>query len=129
MKLIIGGAFQGKRRYAAECFGISEEDILSGENAAPDDLYGCKAVSEFHLLIKSAGTAPEAASSFIDGIYERNPDIIIICDEVGAGITPVERIERDWRETVGRTCCRAAELSDTVVRIHCGLPQTIKEMS
>ena len=50
----------------------------------------------------------------------------IICDEVGCGITPLDRTDRDWRERVGRLCCRLAAEADEVYRVHCGLGVRIK---
>lgn len=126
MKLITGGAFQGKVSYAKEYSGISDAEIVCAESASAEDIMRCRAVSGLHLLIKSASIPPSEAAAFVDGIYESNPNIIIICDEVGSGIVPLERSDRDWREAVGRACCRAAELSELVVRIHCGLPHVIK---
>ena len=62
----------------------------------------------------------------VQQLSENNPDIIIITDEIGAGIIPIEREDRIWRETVGKVCCLLAERAETVVRICCGIPMVIK---
>ena len=36
MKLIIGGAFQGKKEYVKEKFSLSEEQMTDGKNAEYD---------------------------------------------------------------------------------------------
>ena len=41
-------------------------------------------------------------------------------------ITPLDRTDRDWRERVGRLCCRLAAEADEVYRVHCGLGVRIK---
>ena len=30
---------------------------------------------------------------------------VIICDEIGCGIVPIDRADENWRESVGRLCC------------------------
>ena len=50
----------------------------------------------------------------------------VICDEVGCGVTPLAREDRDWREQVGRTCCRLAAEAEAVYRVYCGLGVRIK---
>ena len=52
--------------------------------------------------------------------------VILICDEVGCGVVPVEPAQRARREAVGRLCCRLAERAERVERIFCGLPMVLK---
>ena len=56
------------------------------------------------------------------------PDILI-CDEVGSGIVPLERKDRIYREAVGRVLCAAVAKSDRVERILCGIGQCLKQES
>ncbi len=67
--------------------------------------------------------------SLIDEIYAANPDIILICDEVGSGIVPIEKKDRIYREAVGRALCRAVKISDRVERIMCGIGQCLKDIT
>ena len=62
----------------------------------------------------------------MDGWLRAHPDGVIICDEVGCGVTPLDRTDREWRERVGRTCCRLAERAEAVYRVRCGLGARIK---
>ena len=57
---------------------------------------------------------------------EKNPDAIIICDEVGNGIVPVDQFERTYREQVGRILIEVAKKAERVERVTCGLGQRIK---
>ncbi|MBQ7114738.1 MAG: bifunctional adenosylcobinamide kinase/adenosylcobinamide-phosphate guanylyltransferase [Clostridia bacterium] len=50
----------------------------------------------------------------------------VICREVGCGVVPIDRMEREWRETVGRICCRLAQDADEVVRVFAGIPMVLK---
>lgn len=66
------------------------------------------------------------AAEIINDIYEANPDIILICDEVGGGIVPLKKEDRIYREAVGRALCCAVKKSDRVERVMCGIGQCLK---
>jgi adenosyl cobinamide kinase/adenosyl cobinamide phosphate guanylyltransferase len=51
---------------------------------------------------------------------------VVICNEVGAGIIPASRVERESREATGRLCCQLAQHADRVVRLTAGIPIVIK---
>lgn len=67
-----------------------------------------------------------SAAEIINDIYEANPDIILICDEVGGGIVPLKKEDRIYMETVGRALCCAVKKSDRVERVMCGIGQCLK---
>lgn len=67
-----------------------------------------------------------SADEIINDIYEANPDIILICDEVGGGIVPLKKEDRIYREAVGRALCCAVNKSDRVERVMCGIGQCLK---
>ena len=52
MKLIIGGAFQGKKEYAKQQFQISQEKMLDGAEASYEALFQCTCMFHFHEWIK-----------------------------------------------------------------------------
>ena len=121
MRLVLGGIAQGKRDYVKTAYQISENDIFSGEQ-----LSGVVAVDQFHLWvkrkIKEGADVPELTEIFI----KQNPDCIVICDEVGCGVVPVEKEEREYREQVGRMQIVLAKASESVERVICGIAQKIK---
>ena len=51
---------------------------------------------------------------------------VVICDELGCGIVPVDRADEDWRESTGRLCCDLAAQADRVILVRCGISRTIK---
>ena len=51
---------------------------------------------------------------------------LIIMDEIGCGIIPLEKSERLWREAVGNVGCFLAERAEGVERIICGTAVRIK---
>ena len=57
-----------------------------------------------------------------------NPAVILVTDEIGYGIVPVDRMEREYREQTGRVCTELAAYSEKVYRVMCGIGQVIKEV-
>jgi len=49
--------------------------------------------------------------------------------EVGAGVIPLAASERGWREKAGRLACLLAARADIVVRMVCGVPVRVKDLS
>lgn len=126
MILITGGSYEGKTEYAVKSLGISDDEIVDGKSCDFMKLHSSKAVRNFHLLVKRLIENNMDAVEFVREIYAKNPKIIIISDEIGCGIIPLEKDDRLWREETGRSCCKAAELSEAVVRISCGIASVIK---
>ena len=50
---------------------------------------------------------------------------VIISDEVGCGVIPLDKFDREWRECVGRELCGLAADADEVWRVNCGIGQRI----
>lgn len=57
---------------------------------------------------------------------EENKDTIVIADEIGNGIVPLDAFEREYREQTGRAEILLAKKADEVVRVICGIGQKIK---
>lgn len=142
MRLVIGGAYQGKTAYVMTHFDIQKNQILDvggmiNQDGQPDCMEQvCKqlqdgksqicCVSSFHLLVKFAVQHDMDIFPFLDRMLQAHPDIIIIMDEIGNGIIPLEKEERLYREAVGRAGCRLAEQAGQVVRVVCGIGTVIK---
>lgn len=59
-------------------------------------------------------------------ILQKNPSVILLCNELGSGVVPVEAFDREWREATGRLCCRLAAEAEEVHRVVCGIGMVIK---
>ena len=57
---------------------------------------------------------------------EKYPNCVIISDEVGNGIVPIEAFEREYRERTGRILVELAKKAEEVERVICGIGQKIK---
>lgn len=145
MHLVIGGAYQGKKEYVKKKYSIEESDIWQGGYPVAGGQWRC--INGLHKIVRSmmekltnddsgeqkVRNDTQRVENYVNQIADyllnmavQMPDLILICDEVGNGIVPMEKAERDYRECVGRVLCVLAEEADTVERVHCGIPQTIK---
>ena len=126
MTLIVGGAYQGKTEYAIEKYGLDCTDIEDGEMFDFENTNERKCISNYHIAVNHLienGTDPIEIS---EKLIENNPDIIIIMNEIGNGIVPIDKNERVWREQTGKTGCFLAERANEVIRVTCGCGFKIK---
>lgn len=111
MIFVIGGMAQGKNEYAKAQYG-DYEIICDYQNTIRSNLQrGEDAMAEASKLLETV---------------EDLDHLVIVCDEVGYGLVPIDAFERSYRETVGRVSCYFASRATEVVRIVAGLPMRIK---
>ena len=133
MRLVIGGYAQGTLEYVLEKYSLQKsvvcDAVMPDPEVEPDDLVlqdKTVVIDHFHLWVKerilTGGCPEEETMAFLDVCR----DCIIICDEVGNGIVPMELFEREYRERVGRLLIRLAEQAEEVERVICGIGQKIK---
>ena len=119
MILIVGGVGQGKLAYALKQTGLSMDQVaFCPVDAGPER----PILAHLERWVR----ATEAVEGPVEDLLERCPEVVILCDQVGCGVVPMAREERDWRERVGRLCCALAARADRVERLFCGLPQVLK---
>ncbi|MBR2778662.1 MAG: bifunctional adenosylcobinamide kinase/adenosylcobinamide-phosphate guanylyltransferase [Firmicutes bacterium] len=122
MVFIIGGKAQGKLDYALQTFfkGRMPDEHARGGAASPEDLSEAVLISDLQEYIRR---------------YQKNGhcelpafrrDAVVLCEETGSGVIPMEQAERDFREAVGRAGCRIAAQADRVIVLRFGIPQRIK---
>lgn len=124
MELIIGGAFQGKTDYAKkeypsltwkEAGDMCEEELLSAEGILNFQEYIKKEIREG----RNPGNVGEL-------LLKKNSGAVVVSEEVGYGLVPVDAFEREYREAVGRICTKLASGSHKVTRVICGIGTVIK---
>ena len=109
MILVIGGAYQGKTEYVRENFGAEYE-----------------VVNEYHLQIKEQLEKGKDCMQEAAALLEEKKPLIIISNEIGYGLVPMDAGERAYRETVGRVNCYLAREAEQVIRVICGIGTRIK---
>ncbi len=108
MKLYIGGAYQG------------QAELARAENP------GAVILDDFHETVRDALKRGEDARDLALRVCRERPDAVIVANEVGAGVVPMEASERAFREAVGRALCVIAQASESVTRAVCGIGVRIK---
>lgn len=126
MDLIIGGCHQGKTQYVMESYGYGAADIVNGEALKNGDMEGKKCLNHFHLLIRRLLEKNIPIEEYLEQLFSENDIEVVLTDEIGCGIVPVDAFEREYRETVGRQCCILAQKAVRVKRVAVGIASTIK---
>lgn len=124
MILVTGGCFQGKTAYACEIFGISREEAADGMVCAPEDIYRVKLLYHFHEYIRRMMQTGQEFS--MERLLRENPGIVLVTNELGYGVVPIDKFDREYREKTGRVCCEIAKRAKEVHRVVCGLGTVIK---
>lgn len=124
--LIVGGAGQGKREYAVRQYSLSDVNIFTGGETALEHADAFFALDRLHLLFLELMERGEDPQDWVREHILAREDWVVLCDEVGCGVVPVDAFLRRWREEVGRACCALAEQADTVVRVTCGIALCLK---
>ena len=124
MEMIIGGVYQGKENYARKNF----PDITwrKGSELTEEELYQAEGILGFHDYIKRSMKEGKDLSGLAQELLEKNPNVVLVSEEVGYGIVPADAFERRYRETVGRICTELAAGSSKVTRIVCGIGMVLK---
>ncbi len=133
MVLITGGAFQGKLDFAVEKTGLSRDSFLDGRTCSPEDIRKTAGIFHFQDYVKmvmsrdkDGGNGDDFPDKMASELISLCPELVIVTDEIGCGIVPMDRDDRRWRETVGRVCTKLAAFSSEVYRVSCGIGVCIK---
>ena len=110
MQLIIGGYAQGKLNYVLQrytdesCLVYDAEFPKKEENGNGEKII----INHLHQWIKRQVEMGGNPEDEIEKYVEKHRDIVIISDEIGNGIVPVDVLEREYRERTGRILVRLA---------------------
>lgn len=124
LQLILGGSFQGKLEFALRMTGCSKGDVA--DETSPQLWTQKPVLNHLHRLVYAVLKEQGDPQAVLDKVLERNPDAVILCDEIGCGVVPMDAFERQYREVVGRLCCELARRAERVVRVQCGLATVLK---
>ncbi|OON86972.1 hypothetical protein BXO88_05360 [Oribacterium sp. C9] len=137
MILVLGGMCQGKHSFCKKEFPTAvliddfeykiREQLKQGKDPVKEaerwleDNTG----SFTDITGVSSDKADRIKDMGSDSVAEK-PELVIIMREVGSGVVPMDREEREWREAVGRVSCLFAERAARVYRLLAGIPQRLK---
>lgn len=124
MKMIIGGAYQGKLAFAKEQY--PEVLWTDGKTCTEDELFSCQGICSFHCFLERKMREGREILEIAGRLKRENPEIVIVTDEIGYGIVPADAFLREYREQTGRVCTELAAFSEEVWRVVCGIGTRIK---
>ncbi len=108
MVLIIGGMSQGKTEFAKT---FKDYKIL-------DDL---------HEIIREKMKSEMSKDEIRNDIFKMiNEKTVIVSNEIGCGIIPIDAFEREYRDFCGEILIDIARKSDKVYRVVAGIPEEVK---
>ena len=108
MILIIGGLGAGKRAFAIQKLSAKEENMAQAKLDEKPIVYD----------LQDMDPLPQ-----VQDLLQKE---IVICNEVGSGVVPMDRSQREHREAVGRLCTQLASQAQAVYRVSCGLGMRLK---
>ena len=130
MILIIGGAYQGKMAFAEQ---LLEQQKKNGKTGS--------IFPQFHMWVKAhmeldendkinenvnSNEKNDKLEKELREKLAQEPDTIIVCNELGCGVVPMDAFDRAWRERTGRLTCALAAQAEAVYRVTCGIGTRIK---
>ena len=110
MNLVIGGSYQGKTEYALNTFPKA------------------RFFNQAHLFIKKRLSEGKTQEEILTEIRETTSQgqWVIIADEIGNGVVPMDANERNWRDIAGQILIALAKEATEVHRVVLGIGQRIK---
>ena len=99
---------------------------VNGVDADWNSIQNAKGVVNFHEFIRAEMKKNEDVSDLAEKLIQCNPEVLLVSDEVGYGVVPMDAFDRAYREAVGRICTKLAAYSDEVTRVVCGIGTVIK---
>ena len=116
MRLVIGGAYQGKLTWTMHEYDIPAAEVC--DLAREDPRPGCRCYTHLEALTKR-DEAPERWLPLLE-------NSVVISREIGCGVVPMEAELRAWRNVTGQLCQYLSREARRVSRIFCGLEQRLK---
>lgn len=134
MQVIIGGAYNGKRKFVTDYLdqlNIQNRYFFEGEIPTPNySKEDYLVIGNFETIILQSIhlDEDELAAKIFDqlAVLNKQTNVICICTDIGRGIVPLEKENRKLRDTCGRLYQKLFAESDQVIRIWYGISQIIK---
>ena len=134
LELVIGGRAQGKSAYVTKKYPhavcLDEKDLTEGGRLpVGDQTQDIILWDHFHLCVRNwqhAGMTVDELQDRIEAVCRACRHLVIISDEVGNGVVPLQKEDRIYRDLVGNLLIGIASKAERVDRIICQIPQQIK---
>ncbi|MDR1378997.1 MAG: bifunctional adenosylcobinamide kinase/adenosylcobinamide-phosphate guanylyltransferase [Synergistaceae bacterium] len=125
MHLIIGGKYMGKLKYAQSLYG-EDVSIRDFSVAKPEEIFDARVVTNLQDGTRRMLQKGMSVQKFFEVNLHRLEDKILIGDEIGSGIVPIDPFERLWRDETGFLYQALAARACRVDRVWAGFPYRLK---
>lgn len=135
MQVIIGGAYNGKRKFVKEkLLNNSSTNIHFFEGEIPRNKMFSKedivVIGNFEkIILQNAHLEEELIAEEVFNLIKQlnqQAQLICICTDIGRGVVPLLKEERKLRDTCGRLYQRLFSESESIIRVWYGIPQVLK---
>lgn len=126
MIFVIGGKYNNKLNFVLEKYNLDKDQVYYGESK--EEYKGERVIYNFHEFnrkLLNEGKTVEEITDLVEELLNIE-DLIIISDECGYGIVPIEKSDRVFREAHGRISCFVASKALEVYRVMYGTALKIK---
>ena len=135
MRVVIGGAHNGKRKYVEDqlvnmppekCHFFNGELPKNGSFMKDDVII----IRHFERIVEKCLDLDEV--QIAENIFQEiqlldlHGNVICICTDIGRGIVPIQKENRKIRDTCGRLYQKLFAHSESVVRVWYGIPKQLK---
>lgn len=124
MIFVFGGAYQGMEAYVRECLG--KADILTASEDMREIDFSSGAVNGLDRFTLGCVRRGESVVERFRAHEREWQDCVLIGMDFSCGVVPMDAQTRLWREENGRLNNYLAQRAEHVVRLFCGIPQTLK---
>lgn len=126
MIFVIGGYAQGKTEYVKREYKMDDECFYTGDLENVTNTNKRLVINHFNDVAYEYFLNKTDILPLLNKIILDCSDCIIISTEIGNGIVPVDKEQREYREWMGRIQTYIASKAQHVVRVTCGIGQIIK---
>ena len=125
MHFIIGGKYMGKLAYAKTLYGESAS-VCDLADEEPESMFTARVITNLQDGARTILKRGERPLDFFEAASSRMNDKILIGDEIGSGIVPLDPFERLWRDETGFLYQFLAARAELVDRVWAGIPCRLK---
>lgn len=126
MKVIFGGAYQGKLEYALKEYDLTQQDVYECSEETLVINFDRKIIYGLEKFVWACVKEDIEAKECLQDNIDKLKDSILICTDNSQGVVPMDKTERAWREATGRCMTYLATEADEVIRVFCGLADKVK---
>ncbi len=123
MIFVFGGSYNGKLNYVHKTY--HPRNVVDGRVLQIKDINKYDCIYNVDLLIRKL-IKSKGLEDFKDEYLKLLQNKIIIGNEIGQGIVPVDPFEREWRDEVGFFYQSLSKNARTVIRVWNGIPVTLR---